>query len=92
MDKGLVLAIILGLGAVATAQAQQTTGPTPYGGLGTGTPGAVGTTGTASKTPGAEPVQTIPGGGIPMGASTQDTSKLPDDPNNFEGGRGSKGR
>jgi len=27
-----------------------------------------------------------------MGASTQDTSKLPDDPNNFEGGRGSKSR
>jgi hypothetical protein len=92
MGKRAILAIILGLVGVAAAQAQQTTGPTSYNGLGAGTPGAAGTAGTASKTPGAEPAQTIPGGGIPMGASTQDTSKLPDDPSNFEGGRGSKSR
>ena len=92
MGKKLVLVIILGLGAVTVAQAQPTTKPTPYSGLGTGTPGAVGTAGTTSKTPGAEPPQTVPGGGIPMGASTQDTSKLPDDPSNFEGGRRSKSR
>jgi hypothetical protein len=89
MAKKLVLVIILGLGAVAVAQAQQTTKPTSYSGLGTGTPGAGGTAGTTSKTPGAEPPQTVPGGGIPMGASTQDTSN---DPNNFEGGGRSKSR
>jgi hypothetical protein len=92
MAKKLVLVIILGLATVAVAQAQQTTKSTPYSGLGTGTPGAVGTAGSNSTTPGAEPAQTVPGGSIPMGASTQDTSKLPDDPNNFEGGRGSKSR
>jgi hypothetical protein len=92
MGKKLVLVIILGLGAVAAAQAQQTTKPAPYSGLGTGTPGAAGTAGTTSKTPGAEPSQTVPGGGIPMGASTQDTSKLPDDPTNFEGDGRSKSR
>jgi hypothetical protein len=92
MGKKLVLVIILGLGAVAVAHAQQTTKSTPYSGLGTGTPGAVGTTGTTSKTPGAEPAQTIPGGGIPMGASTQDTSKLSDDPSNFDAGGRSKDR
>ena len=89
MGKKLVLVIILGLGAVAVAHAQQTTKSTPYSGLGTGTPGAAGTN---STTPGAAPAQTIPGGGIPMGAATQDTSKLPDDPNNLEGGRGSQSR
>ena len=89
MGKRIILAIILGLGGVAAAQAQQSTGAKPYSGLGAGTPGAVGTT---SKTPGADVPQTIPGGGIPMGAATQDTSKLPDDPNNFEGDRGSKSR
>jgi hypothetical protein len=89
MGKKLVLVIILGLGAVAVAHAQQTTKPAPYSGLGAGTPGAVGTT---SKTPGAEQPQTIPGGGIPMGASTQDTSKLSDDPSNFDADGRSKGR
>jgi len=92
MGKKLVLVIILGLGAGAVAHAQQTTKSTPYTGLGTGTPGAAGTAGTNSTTPGAAPAQTIPGGGIPMGASTQGTSKLPDDPSNLEGGRGSQSR
>jgi hypothetical protein len=92
MGKQLVLAIILGLGAVATAQAQQATGTTPSSVLGTGTPGAIGTAGTTSKTPGAGPTQTVPGGGIPMGAATQDTSKLPADSNEFEGGRRSESR
>jgi hypothetical protein len=93
MDKRLALAIILGFGTVATAQAQQATGTTtPSSVLGTGTPGAIGTAGTNSKTPGAEPAQTIPGGGIPMGAATQDTSKLPADSNEFEGGRRSNSR
>jgi hypothetical protein len=92
MGKKLVLATILGLGGVAAAQAQQTTGPTPYSGLGTGTPGAIGTAGTTSKTPGAEPPQTVPGGSIPMGAANQDTSKLPADSNDFVGGRSSKSR
>jgi hypothetical protein len=87
MGKKLVLTIILGLGAVAVAHAQQTTPPAPYSGLGTGTPGAIGTAGTTSKTPGAEPAQAVPGGSIPMGASTQDTSKLSDDPTNFNAGR-----
>jgi hypothetical protein len=91
MSKKLALMIILGLGAVAVAHAQQKT-TTPYSGLGTGTPGAVGTAGTTSKTPGAEPPQPIPGGGIPMGAGTQDTSKLSDDPSNFGGGGRSKSR
>jgi hypothetical protein len=92
MGKKLVLVIILGLGAAAAAHAQQTTKPAPYSGLGTGTAGAGGTAGTTSKTPGAEPLQTVPGGAIPMGASTQDASKLPDDPTNFDAGRRSKGR
>jgi hypothetical protein len=92
MGKRIILAIILGLGGVAVAQAQQSTGAKPYSGLGTGTPGGIGTAGTTSKTPGADLPQTVPGGTIPMGASTQDTSKLPDDPNNFEGGGRSKSR
>ena len=90
--KKLVLVIILGLGAVAVAQAQQTTTPAPYSGLGAGMPGAVGTAGANSKAPGAAPAQTIPGGGIPMGAATQDTSKLPDDPTNFDVDGRSKSR
>jgi hypothetical protein len=92
MGRKLMLVIILGLGAAVAAHAQQTTKPAPYSGLGTGTPGAVGTAGPTSKIPGADAPQTIPGGGIPMGAATQGTSKLPDDPNNFEGGGRSQDR
>jgi len=40
----------------------------------------------------AEPRPSIPGGGIPMGASTQDTSKLPDSPVNFNNSGGSNDR
>jgi hypothetical protein len=85
MRNGLILAIMLGLGAIAAAaQAQQANGSTPNRGLGSGTPGvAVGTTGTTYATPGADQKQPIPGGGIPMGAATQDTSNLSSEPSNF---------
>jgi hypothetical protein len=78
----LALAFVLALGSVAAAQAQQTgsTGST----LGKGTPGvAVGTTGTTYGTPGAEQTSKTPGGSMPMGAGTQDTSNLPNNPSNF---------
>jgi len=88
MRNGLILAIVLGLGvAPAAAQAQQANGSTPNRGLGSDTPGvAVGTTGTTYATPGVEQKQPVPGGGIPMGAATQDTSNLPSDPSNFNNG------
>jgi hypothetical protein len=87
------LAIVLGLGvAPAAALAQQANGSTPNRGLGSGTPGvAVGTTGTTYATPGIEQ-QPAPGGGIPMGAATQDTSNLSSDPSNFNNGGSSNRR
>jgi hypothetical protein len=78
----LALAFVLALGNVAASQAQQTgsTGST----LGKGTPGvAVGTTGTTYSTPGAQQMPQTPGGSIPMGAATQGTSNLPNDPPNL---------
>jgi len=93
MRKGLILAIVMGLGAAAPAQAQQASGAGPNRGLGSGTPGAsVGTTGATYATPGAEPKQAVPGGGIPMGAATQDTSNLPADPSSFGNGGSSNRR
>ena len=82
MRNWLAWAVILALGSVAVAQAQQTgsTGST----LGKGTPGvAVGTTGTTYSTPGADQASKTPGGSIPMGAGTQDESNLPNNPRNF---------
>jgi hypothetical protein len=91
MGTRLALAIVLMFATAAAVQAQQAGGPNR--GLGSGTPDAVGTAGTTSKTPGAERTQTVPGGGIPMGAATQqDTSKPSDDPSNFDGGGRSKSR
>jgi hypothetical protein len=92
MGRCLTLAVVIALGIAAAAQAQQASGSTTNRGLGTGTPGGTGTTGTISATPGAGERQTIPGGGIPMGAATQDTSKLPADPSNFDSGGSSKRR
>ena len=93
MGKGLVLAVALVLGAGAAAYAQQTTnGSTPYRGLGTGSPGGAGTAGTTSTTPGAEEKQTVPGGGIQMGAGTQNDSERPANPSNFDSSGGSKRR
>ena len=95
MRKELILAIGVGLGAVAVthAQAQQPSGSATNRGLGSGTPGvAVGTTGTTYAPPGADQKLPIPGGGIPMGAATQDTSNLPDDPRNFNNGGSSNSR
>jgi len=75
------------LACAPAAQAQQANGSTPNRGLGSDTPGvAVGTTGTTYATPGVEQKQPVPGGGIPMGAATQDTSNLPSDPSNFNNG------
>jgi hypothetical protein len=88
MRNRLVLAIVLVLGSLA-AQAQQagsTGGGTPGGSttLGSGTPGvAGGTTGTTFGTPGAEEATKTPGGTIPMGAGTQDTTNLPNNPPNL---------
>ena len=87
MRNWLALAIVLALGSVAGVQAQQSgsTGSTLGGStLGKGTPGvAVGTTGTTYGTPGAEQATKTPGGSIPMGAATQDTTNLPNDPPNL---------
>jgi hypothetical protein len=91
MGKRLALAIALMLGSLAMAQAQQASGPNPYSGLGTGTPGG-GILGKPGATPGAEDKQTVPGGGIPMGASSQDSSDQPKDPSNFGNTGSSKSR
>ena len=82
MGKALAFAmgVMLGglmLGGPAMAQAPQSSGPGTYRGLGSGTPGGTFTT-PEKVTPGAEDKQTVPGGGIPMGASTQGASDLPD--------------
>jgi hypothetical protein len=86
MRNRLALAIVFVFGSVAAAQAQQTgsTGGTLGGTLGSGTPGvAGGTTGTTFGTPGAEQTSKTPGGTIPMGAGTQDTTNLPNNPPNL---------
>ena len=93
MGQRLALAIGLMLASLVAAQAQQASGskPSVSSGLGAGTPG-----GTFSKpgatTPGAEDKEAIPGGGIPMGAATQDASELPKDPADFGNARSSKRR
>jgi hypothetical protein len=93
MRKGLTLVIVLMIASPAASWAQQANGSTPNRGLGSGTPGvAVGTTGTTYATPGVEQKQPVPGGGIPMGAATQDTSNLSSDPSNFNNGGGSNDR
>ena len=79
-------------GTLSAAEAQQANAPQSRG-LGAGTPGvATGTTGTTYSTPGADQQQTVPGGGIPMGAATQDTSNLPSDPNNVNNSGSRKSR
>jgi hypothetical protein len=93
MREGLILAIVIGLGAAVPAQTQQASGAGPNRGVGSSTPGAsAGTTGTTYATPGAESKQAVPGGGIPMGAATQDSSNLPADPSNFGNGSSSNRR
>jgi hypothetical protein len=94
MRKGLILAIVVGLGATVPAQAQQSSGAALNRGPGSGTPGAsAGATRTTTyATPGAEPKEAVPGGGIPMGAATQDTSNPPADPSNFGNGGSSNRR
>ena len=91
MGRWLALAIGLMVAGLAAAEAQQASGPRPNSGLGTGTPG-----GSFAKpgatTPGAEDRQTVPGGGIPMGAATQDASELPKDPSNLDNTGSSKRR
>ena len=90
MRKGLTLVIVLMIASPAASWAQQASGSSPNRGLGSGTPGvAAGTTGTTYASPGAEQRPSVPGGGIPMGASTQDSSNLPDSPVNFNNGGGS---
>jgi hypothetical protein len=89
----LAFATLLVLSAFGAAQAQQATTPAPNRGLGAGTPGVeTGTTGTTYATPGAEQRPRVPGGSIPMGASTQDETNLSDSPRNFNNGGGSKDR
>jgi hypothetical protein len=97
MGPRLALAIVVLLGSLSAAEAQQANGSTngsqSFGGMGSSTPGgesrqSVGT----YATPGAERQSTLPGGGISMGAGTQDSSKLTDDPSNFDSSRGSKSR
>jgi hypothetical protein len=69
------------LEASLPAQAQQARRRHPGRHLGSGTPGvAIGTTGTTFGTPGAERASKTPGGTIPMGAGTQDTTNLPNNP------------
>ena len=93
MGARWVLATVLMLGLTASAIAQQALGSAPNRGLGSGTPGvAAGTSGTTYSTPGAEQRSSTPGGSIPMGASTQDSSNLPSDPSNFNNSAGSSGR
>jgi hypothetical protein len=93
MRTELALAIVLMIASAAASWAQQSSGLSSKRGLGSGTPGvASGTTGTTYASPGAEQQPGIPGGGIPMGAATQDTSNLPDSPRNFNNGGGSSGR
>ncbi len=93
MGKQLALAIVLIFAGFGAVWAQQPTASAPNRGLGTGTPGVeTGTTGTTYATPGAEQRSSVPGGGIPMGASTQDETNLPDTPRNFNNGGGSKDR
>jgi len=90
MSHRLALAIVLMLGGVAAAQAQQTgsIGSIRGSTQGSGTPGvAVGTTGTTFGTPGAEQASKTPGGTIPMGAGTQDTDNLPNNPPNLNNSR-----
>jgi hypothetical protein len=67
--------------------------------LGSGIPGGSDYSGTSKAAPGGQQLPTIPGGGIPMGASTQGASDLPADPtnfpadsSNFDNGRNSKQR
>ena len=91
MGKGLALAIGLILGSLATVQAQQASGSNSSSRLGTGAPG--GTFGKpGATTPGAEDKQTVPGGGIPMGAASQDASELPKGSGDFGNSGSSKSR
>ncbi len=86
MRNRLALAVVLVLAGVTAAAAQQTgsTGSTLGSTLGSGTPGvASGTSGTTYGTPGAEQTSKTPGGTIPMGAGTQDTTNLPNNPPNL---------
>ncbi len=84
MRKGLILMIVMGLGAAAHAQQPGSSGNPQGSTLGSGTPGvAVGTTGTTYATPGAEQASKTPGGSIPMGAGTQDPDNLPNNPPNL---------
>jgi hypothetical protein len=93
MGKQLALAIILVFAGCGAVWAQQPMASTPNRGLGAGTPGVeTGTTGTTYATPGADQRPSVPGGGIPMGASTQDSSNLSDSPRTFNNGGGSKDR
>lgn len=82
MVRTLALASALVLAAVVVQaqqqQQQQTPLLTPGGLLNAGTPGEpVGTTGTTYGLPGGEPLQSTPGGTIPMGASTQEDAPQP---------------
>ena len=93
MSTKLAAAMTLLVSLVASAAAQQTTGAKADRSLGAGTPGvAPGTTGTTYSAPGAEQQTNTPGGTIPMGASTQDTSNLPSSPSNFNNSAGPSGR
>ena len=65
-------------GPTAPIQQEQTRTPTAS------TPGvAIGTTGTTFGTPGAMQMPTVPGGGIPQAAGTQDPTMLPIGAHNY---------
>ena len=83
---GLSIGLILTAATMATAQqapiqreqTSSTTMPTAS------TPGvAIGTTGTTFGTPGAMQLPTVPGGGIPQAAGTQDPTMLPIGTHNY---------
>ena len=98
MGRMLALAIVMVLGGLAAAEAQPASGSkaggsNSFGGMGSSTPGGDTSPSVGTRaTPGAELQQATPGGAIPMGAATQGASQLPDDPSNFDAGRGSKSR
>lgn len=84
MHRMAILAIGLLLLASAGAWAQQNKEPPPPGALGAITPGVpLGTTGTAFNIPGLQQMPAMPGGGIALGAGTQDEATAPNNLRNF---------
>lgn len=90
MTRSLVLALTVA--TVAQAAFAQQSATQPSGALSNKTPGvAVGTTGTTYGAPGAEQKPSTPGGTVPMGAGTQETTNQPAGVHNYNNSFGLPG-